>query len=364
MLRRVVALIVKELLAVLTDRKSRIVVFLIPALEMAVFPFAATYDVRDIHVAVWNLDAGVASRDLLARFAAADAFGAITRLDGQPAIDAAIATRRADLVIQLGESFSADLAAGRPAPVQLVVDGSNSNKALIIVNYALDIVAGFAETHGTPPPAVIVDRAFYNPNLSSQWYIVPGLLGVLTMVATLATTAFAIAREKETGTFHQLLVTPLCPVEILIGKTVPGLLIGLGEGAFILAVSVFLYRVPLTGALGLLAAALAVYLTSVIGIGLAISSLARTQQQALFGAFLAVVPMVILSGFATPIDNMPDWIQTLTLANPLRHFIELTRGVMLKDLPADAVLALTWPMAVIAVATMSGAAWLFRRRLY
>jgi len=364
MLRRILALIVKELLAVLTDRKSRAVVFLIPVIQMAVFPYAATFDVEDIHTVVWNLDEGSAGRDLLSRFAAARSFGEIAPLEGQQGIAEAISTRQADLAIQIGQDFSADLAAGRPATIQLIVDGSNSNTALIIVNYALDIVSRFADEHGPAPPAVIVERAFYNPNLDSQWFIVPGLLGILTLIAALATTAFSVAREKETGTFQQLLVTPLRPVEILIGKTVPGLLIGLAQGAIILAATRFWYGVPMTGSLVLLVFALVVFLTSVIGIGLAVSSIARTQQQALFGAFLVNVPMVILSGFATPIENMPGWIQVLTLANPLRWFVELTRGVMLKDLPADAVLALTWPMAVIAVVTLTTAAWLFRRRLY
>jgi ABC-2 type transport system permease protein len=364
MLGRILALIVKELLAVLKDPKSRAVVFAIPVIQMVVFPYAATFDVRNITTAVWSQDEGSAGRDLIARFAAAEAFGRVYRLDGQPAIGDAIATRRADLAIQIGQDFSADLAAGRPAVVQLIVDGSNSNTALITLNYALDIVGRFADARGPDAPAVLVDRAFYNPNLESRWFIVPGLLGILTLIATLATTAFSVAREKETGTFEQLLVTPLRPLEILIGKTVPGLLIGLVQGAIILALAIGWYRVPMTGSLALLAGGLVVFLTAVIGLGLAVSAVARTQQQALFGAFLLNVPMVILSGFATPIENMPDWIQTLTLANPLRWFTELSRAVMLKDLPADAALALIWPMAAIAVVTLGAATWLFRRRLY
>ncbi|MEQ8964407.1 MAG: ABC transporter permease [Azospirillaceae bacterium] len=362
MFRRIRALIVKELLAILNDPKSRAILVVLPLVQLGVFPFAATFEVDSIRIAVWNPDGGVASRDLVARFAGAPVFHPVVAIDGRPAIEAALPAREADLVIVIDQRFSADVAAGRPAAIQLLVDGSNSNTALVTLSYAREIVRDHAAAIGPDPPARLATRALYNPNLESAWFILPGLLGILTTIASLAVTAFSVAREKETGTFQQLLVTPLRPAEILVGKMVPGLVIGLAQGAVIVAVMHGVYGVPLAGSLALLAGALAVFLTSVIGIGLAVSAIARTQQQALFGAFLFTVPMVILSGFATPVENMPGWIRTLTLGNPLRWFMEIARGVVLKDLPPAAVLNLTWPMALIAVVTLTVAALVFRRR--
>ena len=175
-------------------------------------------------------------------------------------------------------------------------------------------------------------------------------------------TALSVARECEMGTFEQLLVSPLSPLEIIVGKTVPAMLIGLGEGTLVVAVARLYFRVPLTGSLGLLYAAMVAYLLAVVGIGLFISSLALTQQQAILGTFATMVPMVLLSGFASPVENMPDWLQTATLANPVRHFVVIVKGVFLKAMPAADVLHSLWPLAVLAVLTLSAATWLFRRR--
>ncbi len=175
-------------------------------------------------------------------------------------------------------------------------------------------------------------------------------------------TALSVARERELGTFEQLLVSPLSPAEIVVGKTIPAMLIGLGEGTLVLAVATLFFHVPLTGSLWLLYAGMTAYLLAVVGIGLFISSLALTQQQAILGTFAFMVPMVLLSGFASPIENMPDWLQTATLANPLRHFIVIVKGVFLKAMPARDVLQNLWPLTVLAFLTFSAATWLFRRR--
>ncbi len=194
--------------------------------------------------------------------------------------------------------------------MQLIVDGRQSNTALIILGYANRIVADFnaewlRDHGGAPLPASLVVRSWFNPNLESKWFIVPGIVALLTMVVTIVVTSLTVAREREVGTFEQLLVTPFRPFEILIGKSVPPLVIGLGEGSVIIALAVWWFGVPLRGHLGLLYVALFIYLLAAIGVGLMLSSLARTQQQAILGAFLFVVPAVILSGFATPISNMP-----------------------------------------------------------
>ena len=208
----------------------------------------------------------------------------------------------------------------------------------------------------------MVARVWFNPDQDALWSTVPSLLAILVALEGLMVTALSVARERELGTFEQLLVSPLSPAEIVIGKTIPAMLIGLGEGTLVLAVATLYFRVPLTGSLWLLYAGMTAYLLAVVGVGLFISSLALTQQQAILGTFAFMVPMVLLSGFASPIENMPDWLQTATLANPLRHFIVIVKGVFLKAMPARDVLHNLWPLTILALLTFSAATWLFRRR--
>jgi ABC-2 type transport system permease protein len=274
----------------------------------------------------------------------------------------------ASLVIHIGQTFSRDIMARRPASVQLIVDGRESNTALIILGYASRIVADFNDewlkSHGEAlPPARLLVRSWFNSNLESRWFIVPGIVALLTLVVTTVVTALTVAREREVGTFEQLLVTPFQPFEILIGKSVPPMVIGIAEGSLIIAMGVFWFGTPLRGDLFLLYAGLFLYILAVIGVGLMISSLSRTQQQAILGAFLFVVPAVILSGFATPIANMPPLIQDLTLINPMRYFLIIVRGTFLEGLPAALVYERLWPMAIIAAASLTGAGWMFRHRL-
>ena len=365
---RIRALIVKEFLAVWKDKKSRAVIIGPPLIQLMVFGYAATFDVNHVATAVLNKDMGRAARDLIARFEGSPTFDIVAHLRREADIATVIDPRKAALVIHIGQTFSRDLAAGRPAPVQLVLDGRSSNTALIILGYASRVIDAFnreriAATGAPEPPASLVVRAWYNPNLESRWYIVPGIVALLTLVVTVVVTALSVAREREVGTFDQLLVTPLRPFEILVGKSVPPLVIGLAEGTLIVAVAIAWFGVPFRGDMGLLYAGLTLYILAVIGVGLMVSSLARTQQQAILGAFLFVVPTIILSGFATPIANMPEAVQTLTLINPMRYFLVIVRGSFLEAIAPDLVYARLWPMAVIALVTLSFAAWLFRHRL-
>jgi ABC-2 type transport system permease protein len=231
------------------------------------------------------------------------------------------------------------------------------------------IVAAFnlswAERHRLPlPPAQLQIRAWFNPNLESQWFIVSGIVGLLTQVVTVIVTALSIAREREQGTFDQLLVTPLTPFQILVGKALPAMIIGILEASFIIFMAVFWFRIPMIGSLAALYLGVVLFVLSNIGIGLMISSLSVTQQQSLLGTFLFLVPSVILSGFATPISNMPPLVQDLTLLNPLRYFLVIARGVFLEGLPMSVLLSQYWPLAVIGIVTLICASWLFRRRMY
>jgi len=365
---RIRALIAKEFLAVWKDKKSRVVIIVPPLIQLLVFGYAATFDVNHVATAIYNEDSGLAARELIARFEGSPSFEIVSRLSREAEIRDVIDPKDASLVIHVGQTFAQDLMARRPAKVQLIVDGRESNTALIILGYASRIVADFnnewLRAHGEAlPPARLVVWSWFNPNLESRWFIVPGIVALLTLVVTMVVTALTVAREREVGTFEQLLVTPFRPFEILIGKSVPALVIGLAEGTVIVAIAVFWFGVPLRGDLLLLYVGLFLYILAVIGVGLMVSSISRTQQQAILGAFLFVVPAIILSGFATPIANMPPLIQDLTLINPMRYFLVIVRGTFLEGLPAVLVYDLLWPMASIATVSLAGAGWMFRHRL-
>jgi ABC-2 type transport system permease protein len=201
-------------------------------------------------------------------------------------------------------------------------------------------------------------------NLESRWFIVPGIMGLLTLVVTILVTSLSVAREREQGTFDQLLVTPFRPVEILLGKALPGFVIGIGEATVIILATVFWFRVPLLGNVVTLYTGVVLFLFSVIGVGLMISSFSVTQQQGLLGAFLFVVPAVILSGFTTPIANMPRLVRDITLLNPMRYFMVVIRGVFLEGAPFSVLVDQFWPMAAIGLITLAMAASMFRKRLY
>jgi len=273
------------------------------------------------------------------------------------------------LVVHIGPRFSRSLQTLGTAPVQIIIDGRDSNTAMLAMGYVQKIVNDFnlqwAKRQGVSGPAArLVVRAWFNPNLISRWFVVPGIVGLLTLVVTMLVTALSVAREREQGTFDQLLVTPYRPWEILIGKAVPGFVIGTLEATFIIVVAVFWFRVPLVGSLTALYTGLFLFLLSAIGVGLMISSLSVTQQQGLLGAFMFLVPAIILSGFATPILNMPPAVQKLTLINPMRYFMVIVRGVFLEGTPFHLLIHEFWPLAVIGVVTLSVASWLFRRRMY
>jgi ABC-2 type transport system permease protein len=292
----------------------------------------------------------------------------VLRLSHVSEIAATLDGKRALAVLHIRADFAADLKGTGPAEVQLILDGRRSNSALVALGYAGRIVADFAAAQAAAagvdgPPARLVTRAWFNQNLESRWFIVPGLVGTLTLVVTVVVAGLSVARERELGTFEQLMVTPLRPLEVLLGKMLPALLVGLAEGAAITAIAIYWFQVPFRGELLWLAVALAMFLISAVGVGLMISAYARTQQQAVVGSFLFLMPAVILSGFATPIANMPDAIQLLTYADPLRYMLVILRGLFLQDLPVELVLRQLWPMAAIAGVTCTVAVWLFRRRV-
>ncbi len=371
MWRRLRALIVKELLAVLRDPRSRMVLIGPPLLQIFVFSYAATLDISNIDVAVLNRDAGRWSAEVLQRLDGAPAFRSITPLSRIEDIRDAIDNRKAVAVLHFDTDFSRDVAAGRPASLQVILDGRRSNASQIVLGYLTSITSdlsrditvatanpGFPAEAAQSPLAV---RHWFNPNLTYMWFTVPGLIGLLALLIALVVTGQSVARERELGTFDQLMVSPLRTSEILVGKLVPPLIVGMVQATAFILVAIFFFEVPLRGSLLLLYIGIFVFLASAVGVGLFISSLAQTQQQAFLGTFLFASPAILLSGFATPIENMPAWLQTVTLINPLRHILVILRGVFLRGMPSADVAANIVPLVLIAVVTLTVAAWLFRR---
>ena len=368
MLGRILALTLKEFLALFKDPRSRFVVMVPPLIQLLVFGYAASFDLSEVTYAVYDRDGGQPARELLARFAGAPTFALAGHIEHEGQIAERIDAREVLMVIQIGPRFSTELLAGGRAPVQILIDGRNSNSAQIAQQYASRIIETFnqdwVKAHGLQGmPVSLVSRVWYNPNLESRWYFVSGLVGLLSLVVTLMVTALSVAREREQGTFDQLLVTPLRPVEILVGKALPGLLIGVLEATLVVTLAVLWFKVPLVGDLAVLYAGILLFVLATVGVGLMISSLAATLQQALLGAFLFMVPAVILSGFATPIANMPPAVQRLTLIDPLRYYLVILRSVFFEGAGFNLLFDEMWPLALIALVSLGAAAWLFRSRV-
>jgi drug efflux transport system permease protein len=367
-LQRVVGLAIKELLFLLRAPASRAVLIGPPIIQLVVFGYAATFDLKQVPFVVYAQDRGQLARDFIARFAGSPSFDLIGTVNNQRELGRAIDEKSVLMAMDIGPNFTADLETGRSAHVQLILDGRDSNTAALALGYAQSIVTAFNQAQSrqkgdVPLSTVVVDRAWFNPNLDSRWFIVPGIAGILTLLVSMLSTGLSVAREREMGTFDQLLVTPMSPAEILLGKALPGFLVGAVEGSFIILVAVLWFAVPFTGSVAALYLGLFCFLLAAVGIGLMISSLAVTQQQGLLGVFLFMVPAIVLSGFATPIANMPQAVQYITLLDPLRYFLIVLRGSFLEGAGMSVFWPQYVPLAVIGIVGMIVAGWLFRRRL-
>jgi drug efflux transport system permease protein len=367
MWQRIIALVIKELLAILRDPRGRMVIIVPPILQLVVFSYAATLEVKNADIAILNRDNGKWGYELIQRIDGAPTFRKLIRAQDDDSVHELIERQTVIAALQIGPAFSRDIAAGRSGDVQIILDGRRSNAAQIVSAYLSQIIASLADDFASPRQKAsgisIVPRYWFNPNLTFVWFTVPSLVAIIALLIGLVVTALSVARERELGTFDQLMVSPLRTHEILIGKLTPPMMIGLVHITLYVLAAIFLFGIPLRGSLFLLYGSAIFYLASVVGIGLFISSLSMTQQQAILGAFVFVVPAVLLSGFATPIENMPDWLQPVTYANPLRYFLIVVKGVFLKDIPLSEVVHNTIPLALIALCTLSAAAWLFRSRL-
>lgn len=343
MLRRLRGMLVKEFLQVFRDKRSRLLLIGPPLIQTLVFGYAATLEVRHVPTAVLDYDQSQVSRDLVSRFISNPYFDVRARPDSRREIGDLIDRGEIMVALQINAGFAQDIRKGQTAGLQVIVDSSNSNTALIAVGYVNQIAVRFAREYQrdhllrTSPfmqsqiPSIVLDRRpWFNMDLNSQWFFVPGVIGNLIMVMVVSLTAFAVVREREIGTLEQIMVTPIGRLEFILGKTVPFFLIGLLDTTLISLVGTLWFGVPFRGSVGVLATGAVLFILCTLGIGLFISTISTTQQQAMVSGFFFFMPAITFSGFGTPISSMPEFMQWLTYLDPLRYFLEILRGVYLK----------------------------------
>ena len=365
---RLLALMRKELMSVLKDPSSRAILIAPVLMESLLFGYAATYDLRNVPYAVLDQSASPTSAALLARLDGTGFFKRVDTLQAPAQIAPVIDNQRALMVLQIGPRLEQALMAGQPAKVQLILDARNSttaNSAAAAVGAVIDTFnAEQSRLHGgMPAPLAVETRAWFNPNLETRWNFMPALIAMLSLLQTLLLTALSVAREREQGTFDQLLVTPLSPAEIMIGKALPPMLIGLFQSTLVILVTRYWFEIPMVGSGLVLYTGLAAFILAAVGIGLSISALAANMQQAMLYAYVLVMPMVLLSGLTTPVASMPRVLQIATLANPVRFGIDLVRRVYLEGAGMATILPDVLPLLLMAAVTLPTAAWLFRNRL-
>ncbi|MBS0288661.1 MAG: ABC transporter permease [Proteobacteria bacterium] len=366
---RIKALVIKEILALLKDKRARIILIMPPIMQLILFANAATLEVRNISISYLNEDKGWYSHELIQRIKGSPYFNHVYEVNTFKELKKTIDDQRVLVALAIQSNFSQQLASGSEAFAQIILDGRKSNSSQIVEGYVSRIIQSFNEEIQKQISVkalgqVSIDfRSWFNPNLDYLFYTVPQLVGILSMVVGLIVTALSVAREREMGTFDQLLVSPLQPWEILIGKMLPAIIIGVLESTLIMILAMSIYQIPFYGSFFLFYLSLIIFVISIIGVGLFISSLCQTQQQATLGIFVFIMPTMLLSGFATPIENMPTWLQPVTWLIPISHLFVIIKGVFLKNMGTLEVLKNIWPMLVIALITLSLATWKFKSTL-
>ncbi len=375
MLERLLRMLIKEFTQVLRNPRMRAVVFVMPVVQVLIIGYAVNTDVRHVPLAVYDLDRTPASRDLLARFEGSGCFDVVRRIQVEGEIQTVLDAGDAKAVLRINRGFAEDLDGGRTALAQLLLDGSDSNTASIILGYAARISADFNRTiieqrfskaaglRLEADPVALTWRAWFNPNLDSRNFFVPGVLAMLVAVVSIILSSMAIVREREIGTMEQIMVTPIGRLEFILGKTIPFALIGFVDVALITAIAVFWFQVPLLGNPLFLFLGTGLYLLSTLGVGLYISTVSATQQQAMMTAFFFMLPAFMLSGFVYPIANMPKVVQWFTYLNPLRYYLVIIRGVFLKGLGMEVLWPQLLALALLGTTMLALAAGRFRKTM-
>jgi ABC-2 type transport system permease protein len=373
MFDRIRVMLMKEFLELKRDRWAmfRLVAPLI--IQVVIYGYAATFTVNHVSTAVLDLDGSQVSRALVSHFVATGRFTIVDEAVTQAQINDDIDSGKATAAIIIHSGFEQDLGNGKTAPMEVAVDGTNSNTALISLGYISQIVSQFEQedtipasgAHNLPVGASVSlqERPWFNEGLQDRWFFIPGVIGTLTLMQVVSLTAFAIVREREMGTLEQIMVSPITRTEFILGKTVPFFLIGFGDVVLVMGIGVLWFHVPFVGNPLILLPGVSLFLIAAIGLGLLLSTLSRTQQQAFALNFFLVNPLFILSGFAFPIAAMPAVLRWFTFINPLRYFLVIIRAVFLKGVG----IAVLWPdflaLAVLGTAMLVMSVLRFQKSL-
>jgi ABC-2 type transport system permease protein len=382
MWERIAVIIRKEFIQALREPRMRLLLIVPPIVQLLVFGFAVNLDVDQTRIAWMDMDRSPLSRELRARFEGSGRFVVVGQPVNEKDVQRVLDRGEAQAVVRVLQNFESDVLRGRPTEVQVLIDGTNSNTASLVSSYAGSVVAGFSGSvsaerqnarflaRGAPAPVSMAApqvaaraRVWFNPDLYSRNYFVPGVIGNIIFMITIMLTAMAIVREKEIGTMEQLMVTPIRPMELMLGKTLPFAIIGLAHVALITTAALLVFHTPFRGSPLLLFACSALFLMTSLGAGLFLSTISQTQQQAMMMNFFFTMPAFMLSGFAFPIRNMPEAVQWLTYLNPLRYFMDILRGIFLKGVGVDVL----WPqmaaLAIYGVTVLTLSALRFQKKL-
>src|SRR4051794_19518944 len=382
MWERIRVMLRKEFIQALREPRMRVMLFVPPMVQLLVFGFAVNLDVDHTRIAWMDMDRTPLSRELRARFEGSGRFDVVSHPESEEDVQRALDHGEAQAVVRVLPSFERDVQRGRPTEVQVLIDGTNSNTASLVASYAGSIIADFsgavsadrqnvrilarnpAGPVSAPVPQVVArTRVWFNPDLYSRNYFVPGVVANIIMMVTLMLTVMAIVREKEIGTMEQLMVTPIRPIELMLGKTLPFAVVGLLDVVLVTSIALLVFHIPLHGSFLLLLFCAVLFLMTTLGAGLFLSTISHTQQQAMMASFFFSTPAFMLSGFAFPIRNMPVVVQYLTYLNPVRYFIEIVRGIFLKG----SGVTVLWPqmaaLAVYGIAVLTLSAARFQKKL-
>lgn len=366
MSRRIWALIKKEFLAIWKDPKSRMLIIVPPLLQLLIFANAITLEIKNVDMAVLDRSNSVESRELISRFENSVWFRKVIHVNNEKEIKYNVETQKVQLAMEIGNDFSRNIYLKKPTSVQIIVDGRQTNTASIANNYATQIITDYSKELAPQKNGSIVNvvvRNWYNPNLEYLWFLLVSLITMLALMISVLLTAMSIARERELGTFDQLIVSPLSSFEILVGKTVPPLCISLALTLFMTAIVVYVFKVPFSGSLPWFLISTFIALLSIVGVGLYISSLCKTQQQAILGVFTFQMPAVLLSGFVSPVEDMPAIFQFIDIFNPIKYFMILSKGIFLKGMAPSDIISNLIPLILIAAFTLTLAGRTFKRKL-
>ena len=376
MLARLKQMLIKEFIQVFRDKRTRFVLFGPPIIQMLIFGYAATFEIHHVPTVVLDLDHSQESRELISRFTSSPYFDVQRQLTDYRQIGDLIDQGKATIGLQINAGFAQNLRKGQTAPLQVIVDATNSNTALIASGYITQIALGFAQDYQKDriyrispqlmeeiPSVQLEQQPWYNPDLRSRWFFVPGVIGSLTLVLVVILTAFAVVREREIGTLEQIMVTPIRPAEFILGKTLPFFLVGLFDVSLIATVGTLWFQVPFRGRVLVLLVGAILFLLCMLGVGLLISTVSSTQQQAMVTSFFFIMPAITFSGFGFPISTMPQWLQYLTYLSPLRYFLVVLRSTYLKGVGME----ILWPqmlaMAALGISLLMIAVLRFHKAL-